>query len=217
MLQCSGKDNPMAVGTVLTTEGDILPPKNDYRAIVGSLLYLSCQTRPDISFAVGCLSRHMNSPTQQHMKAARHVLLYLSTPAEWGMFFHYFSLDHFKWWPTFVEWEASMKAHSKLLDEGAQTPPIPFGLPVEVHGDADFAGHVDTRRSTSGMIVTWHGHSISWLSKLRSIVTTSTTEAEFVASATAAKEGLWLRKFLSKPLPGAMNLSFSVTTVPLSA
>jgi hypothetical protein len=67
------------------------------------------------------------------------------------------------------------------------------------------------------MIVTWHGHPISWLSKLQSIVTTTTTEAKFVASATAAKEGLWLRKLLSKPLRGANEFVFSVTTMPLSA
>jgi hypothetical protein len=50
------------------------------------------------------------------------------------------------------------------------------------------------------MVTLWRSHPITWFSKQQSIVTTSTTEAEFVASAMAAKEGLWLRKLLSEPL-----------------
>jgi hypothetical protein len=37
---------------------------------------------------------------------------------------------------------------------------------------------------------------------MQPIVTTSTTEAEFVAAATATKEGLWVRKLLQKILMG---------------
>jgi hypothetical protein len=35
-----------------------------------------------------------------------------------------------------------------------------------------------------------------WISKLQPIVATSTSEAEYIASATASKEGLWVRKLL---------------------
>jgi hypothetical protein len=40
--------------------------------------------------------------------------------------------------------------------------------------------------------------AISWSSKLQSIVTLSTTEAEYVAAVEAAKEIVWLRQFLSE-------------------
>jgi len=47
---------PMATGVMLTKSGeDLLPEDNRYAELVGSLLYLSTTTRPDISFVVGVL------------------------------------------------------------------------------------------------------------------------------------------------------------------
>jgi hypothetical protein len=67
---------------------------------------------------------------------------------------------------------------------------------MQVYGDADFAGDMNTRKSTSGMVVLWGPYLLSWGSRMQSIVTTSTTEAELVAAAFATKEGLWLKKLM---------------------
>ena len=48
-----------------------------YRSLVGSLLYVSKQTRPDVNWVTNQLSRHMQSPTQQPWVAAKRVLRYL--------------------------------------------------------------------------------------------------------------------------------------------
>jgi hypothetical protein len=56
--------------------------------------------------------------------------------------------------------------------------------------DADFGADEDTRRSTSGMVVTLNGRAVMWMSKLQSIVATSTAEAEFISAATGVKEAL---------------------------
>ena len=58
-----------------------------YRAIVGSLLYLSCWTRPDISFAVSELSRFVSDPGDKHMVAAKHLLRYVKGTKELGLRF----------------------------------------------------------------------------------------------------------------------------------
>ena len=47
-----------------------------YRSLVGSLLYLAKQTRPDIMFTVNILSRHMNAPTNQHWLCGKLLLRY---------------------------------------------------------------------------------------------------------------------------------------------
>uniref|UniRef100_A0A2N9IT68 CCHC-type domain-containing protein n=1 Tax=Fagus sylvatica TaxID=28930 RepID=A0A2N9IT68_FAGSY len=59
--------------------------------------------------------------------------------------------------------------------------------------DADYAGEVDDRRSTTGYVFTLSGRPICWKSTLQSIVAMSTTEAEYMAVAEAAKEALWLK------------------------
>jgi hypothetical protein len=58
--------------------------------------------------------------------------------------------------------------------------------------DADYAGDLDDRRSTMGYVFTLVGGPICWKSMIQSTVAMSTTEAEYMAAAEAAKEALWL-------------------------
>ncbi len=69
--------------------------------------------------------------------------------------------------------------------------------------DASFAMDTKTRRSTSGYIFQIGNSTISWSSRLQRCVTLSSTEAEYVALASAAQESLWLQslmRFISLPL-----------------
>src|SRR5277367_3912864 len=45
--------------------------------MIGSLMYLSVMTRPDITFAVTTLSQYLESPTTTHLIAVRRVIRYL--------------------------------------------------------------------------------------------------------------------------------------------
>jgi hypothetical protein len=69
---------------------------------------------------------------------------------------------------------------------------------LEGYSVADYAGDVDKRRSTSGNVFKLHGGAISWRSKLQATVAASTSEAEFIAASTAAKEALWLRQLMAE-------------------
>lgn len=64
--------------------------------------------------------------------------------------------------------------------------------------DSDFAGCLDDRKSTSGFVYTLAGGAITWQSKKQSTVASSTVEAEYIALASATKEAIWLRKFLTE-------------------
>ncbi len=48
-----------------------------YCQLVGSLIWLSTQTRPDLAYPVSLLSRFMVSPSKSHISAAKRVLRYL--------------------------------------------------------------------------------------------------------------------------------------------
>ncbi|KAL1194905.1 Retrovirus-related Pol polyprotein from transposon TNT 1-94 [Cardamine amara subsp. amara] len=56
--------------------------------------------------------------------------------------------------------------------------------------DSNYGGDLDNRKSTIGYVFTLAGRPICWRSILQSIVTISTTEAEYIAMGEAAKETL---------------------------
>ena len=62
--------------------------------------------------------------------------------------------------------------------------------------DYDFQSYVDLRKSTSGYVFTLGGAAISWRSIKKSCIVDSTMEAEYVVASKAAKEVVWLMKFL---------------------
>ena len=64
---------------------------------------------------------------------------------------------------------------------------------IQGFADADWAGYVTTRKSTSGYIFQLGN---AWKTKKQSIVALSSNEAEYVSSCLAVQETVWLRNFL---------------------
>ena len=84
------KGIPMAPTTKLEPASeDNMLDKASYRysELVGSLLYLSVCTRPDISQAVGVLSRYMATPSMEHWTAAKGVLRYIAGSLQTGIMY----------------------------------------------------------------------------------------------------------------------------------
>jgi hypothetical protein len=65
------------------------------------------------------------------------------------------------------------------------------------YSDSDHAGDQDDRKSISGSIFMLQGTAILWKSNKQSMVTLSSTEAEYVSSSYAAREGIWLYHLLN--------------------
>ena len=78
---------PMCSSTTLTLQsGDPLPSGTEYRAVIGSLQYLSL-TRPDIAYAVNKLSQFMHLSRTDQWAAAKRILRYLAGTPHKGIFF----------------------------------------------------------------------------------------------------------------------------------
>lgn len=84
MLECKPISTPMDANVKLCAhEGKDLEDATMYRQLVGSLIYLT-MTRPDISFAVGVVSRFMRKPKKPHLEAVRRILRYVKSTIEYG-------------------------------------------------------------------------------------------------------------------------------------
>jgi phosphoribosyl-AMP cyclohydrolase len=70
---------------------------------------------------------------------------------------------------------------------------------LDIHGfvDANWAGDMDRRRSTSGYEFNLFGGAIIWMRKRHIVVALSTTEVEYMETTHASKEAVWLQRLCS--------------------
>ncbi|KAJ7954112.1 Retrovirus-related Pol polyprotein from transposon TNT 1-94 [Quillaja saponaria] len=69
-------------------------------------------------------------------------------------------------------------------------------LKLEAYTDADWAGSLDDRRSTSGYCIFVGENLVSWRSKKQTVVARSSAEAEYRAMAHGTCELLWLKRLM---------------------
>jgi hypothetical protein len=141
--------------------GKEIDKRYPFRELIGSLIFLSKCSRPDISFAVSRLAQFMQGYDESHWKAAKYVLRYLKGTSAMGI-----------------------------------TYPNCHELKLLGYTDADYAGDHVTRKSTTGAIMLLNSSLISWTSQRQPCVALSSTESEYIAIATGARELIWLRELL---------------------
>lgn len=163
MLDAYPVDTPVDANTALLSNlADGKSTVFPYREAVGSLMYLTVATRPDISFAVGLACRYLNGPNENHVNLVKRIFKYIKGTISFG-----------------IRFESN------------------FALDLVCFSDADYAGDVDTRKSTSGFVFMFGTGSISWGSNRQKCVALSSTESEYIAGSEAVKELVWLQRLLS--------------------
>ncbi|KAA0063766.1 gag/pol protein [Cucumis melo var. makuwa] len=76
--------------------------------------------------------------------------------------------------------------------------------------NSDFQTDKDSKKSTSGSVFNLNGGAVVWRSIKQGCIANSTMEAEYVAACEAAKEAVWLRKFLHD-LEVVPNMNLPIT------
>ena len=160
------------------------------RAIVGMLLYLSTNTRPDIAFAVSQVCRFTSNAKQSHATGVKTILRYLKGTQEMG---------------TIVKPSTNIKLDLYVDADFAGM----YG--VEENSESDSA------KSRMGYILFLCGWPLVWKSQLLSCISTSTTHAEYHALSSALKVLLpckWVTQEIVNNMP---SMKLENTTIHATA
>ena len=87
MANCNSCQTPMEPRLKLSKHSeDSLVDATFYRSIISNMRYL-VNTRPDIAYAVGIVSRFMEKPTSQHLPAVKQILRYIRGTLDLGCYY----------------------------------------------------------------------------------------------------------------------------------
>jgi hypothetical protein len=113
------------------------------------------------------------------------------------------ALSQFSSNPGQTHWTAVQRLLRYLagtVDYAVTYGPSAQRQPLTFHGytDSDWGSDVDSRRSITGYAFMLGGGAVSWQAKKQHTVALSSVEAEYMASAQAAREAMWLRTLLKE-------------------
>ncbi|UYV73734.1 hypothetical protein LAZ67_11000638 [Cordylochernes scorpioides] len=165
MADCIPASVPMDPSVILTKQDCPTPeqkekmPKFPFREAVGFLMFASCVSLPDITYAVSQVSKFREYPGPAHCTTVKNIFRYLRSTPHMGILF---------------------TGQDQLVG----------------YSDSDFARDVDSSKSTTGYAFMMNGGTVSWASQRQPIIALSTTESEYIAACSAAKELIWIRRLL---------------------
>lgn len=141
----------------------------NYRSVIGMLLYLSTNTRPDIAFAVSQAARFSNNPKQSHATAVKTIVRYLYGTKDKG---------------TVVKPTGKLDLQLYVDADFA-------GL-YKREPDTD----ANAARSRTGYILILGGFPLIWKSHLQTEISLSTLEAEYSALSSSIRALIPIRELL---------------------
>jgi hypothetical protein len=185
MSDCNPNWTPASSTTPLGIDPDGEPMDEEwsYRSIVGMLLYLTTNTRPDCSFAVSQVGRFCHDPKKSHATAIKTIVRYLHRTSDKGMIVR----------PTGVLNLENYVDASFANSYGVE----PAEDPVSV-------------KSRTGIIVFLAGCPLIWKSQLQQSIALSTFQSEYQALSHSMRiliplRGLLLETTAKLMLPSALT------------
>ena len=137
-----------------------------YRSRIGSLLWVSRGTRPQLSYITSVLSTVLENPGAVHWKQVDHAVRYLCTTMNTGITYR----------------------------RDAPTGKL-YGA-VDADFLPNYGVEFENFKSTTGWVFFYAGAAVSWKSKRQDVIATSSCHSETIAAFDAAKEAVHLRGLL---------------------
>jgi hypothetical protein len=142
-----------------------------YASVVGQMLYLANNSRPDIAYAVNSACRHTHSPRKSHAIALKRIARYLKGTRERGLVMKpadHLGIDCYVDSDFMGLWKS-------------EKPTDPMCV-----------------RSRTGYVITLAGCPLTWTSKLQGDTATSTMHAEYTALSYSLRELLPLKEVVKE-------------------
>ena len=182
---------------------DFLSLQQEYRSLVGSLLWLSQSTRPDLSAITSILAKHQTHPTPGHIKSAQYAIKYLISNKAHGITFTNLPQPELE---SFIQFPIQQDSLTAFTDANwgpqDQSVPNPNHKPKQV---ATF-----TPRSISGFLILLFG-PIHWSSRRQTITARSSAESEIYATDECVK----FLQYLNNILHDLEITNLTSTTIPI--
>ena len=166
--------------SMLTNIGDLMKRTHDDEAelqgiedvpfgdLVGSMLCLSCHTRPDIAFGVSVFTRFVENSSRLHWKAGKIILRYLPGTSDHG------------------------------IVVGSVEPVVPKESEIESQITAYCASDVSDRKSTVSYLLLLNCGTVTSKPYKQKCDSGISTEAEYIALSQFIRELRYLRKFMNE-------------------
>ena len=141
---------------------------DDARSIIGTMLYLSMKTRPDLAQATSMMSRVVSNPSEEHLAAMKQMCVY-----------------------------AYNTRKQKLVYRGREHVPGTADA-LYAFADSDFNNVATNYKATSGYAIYHNHNLIDWKSKLQATISRSTCQAELAALSFVSCQIIHLRYLLQE-------------------
>jgi hypothetical protein len=171
MMDCNGTKTPASKTPLVSdVEGVTLNETWEYSSIVGMLMFLANNSRPDIAFATHQCARFTHSPKDSHGQAVKKIIRYLQGTKDKGLIMtpsNDLSID------CYVDAD-----FAGLY--GVEDPQDPVSV-----------------KSRTGYVLLLADCPLLWVSKMQTEVAVSTMEAEYVALSQSMKDLIPLRRMVT--------------------
>ena len=170
MNDCNSNRTPTTKEALGSDEqGEPMEDPWNYRSVIGMLLYLSTNTRPDIAYAVSQVARFSHNPKKSHASAVKTIIRYLAGSKDQGVIYER---------PKTLRMDCYVDADFAGL-YGRDSPESPTSA-----------------KSRTGYIISVGGCYILCKSQLQSTIALSTSEAEYGALSQAMRAVIPIRETL---------------------
>ena len=164
-----------AIATPLGSDPNGESPQEswNYATVIGMLMYLASNSRPDIAFAVHQCARFTHAPRASHEQAVKRILRYLIGTKSRGLVF------------------------SPNSDGSLQLDCFVDADFAGLWGSEDDQDPISVK-SRTGYVLTLNGCPLQWVSKLQTEIALSTMEAEYIALSQSMRELIPMRGMVSE-------------------